>query len=43
MDAGHGPWLVDPAHVAYLIEAHTQQASGACRSATASTVASGLR
>jgi pimeloyl-ACP methyl ester carboxylesterase len=43
MDAGHGPWLVDPAHVAYLIQAHTQQASGACRSATASTVASGLR
>ena len=24
MDAGHGPWLVDPAHVADLIEAHTQ-------------------
>ena len=43
MDAGHGPWLVDPAHVAYLIQAHTQQASGGCRSATASTVASGLR
>ncbi len=21
MDAGHGPWLVDPAHVAHLIEA----------------------
>ena len=23
MDAWHGPWLVDPAHVASLIEAHT--------------------
>jgi len=22
MDAGHGPWLVDPAHVAHLIGAH---------------------
>lgn len=43
MAAGHGPWLVDPAHVAYLIGAHTQPASGACRSAVASTVASGLR
>ena len=25
MDAGHGPWLVDPTHVAHLITAHTQQ------------------
>jgi pimeloyl-ACP methyl ester carboxylesterase len=24
MGAGHGPWLVDPAHVAYLIETHIQ-------------------
>jgi pimeloyl-ACP methyl ester carboxylesterase len=24
MDAGHGPWLVDPAYVAHLIAAHTQ-------------------
>ena len=23
MDAGHGPWLVDPVHVAHLIAAHT--------------------
>ena len=43
MDAAHGPWLVDPAHVAHLIRAHTQQASGACSTATASAIASGLR
>jgi pimeloyl-ACP methyl ester carboxylesterase len=24
MDAGHAPWLVDPAHVAHLIAAHSQ-------------------
>ena len=24
MDAGHGPWLVDPAYVAHLITGHTQ-------------------
>ncbi len=29
MDAGHGPWLVDPTHVAHLIEAHTQAGHGA--------------
>jgi pimeloyl-ACP methyl ester carboxylesterase len=28
MDAGHGPWLVDPAYVAHLVAAHTQSDTG---------------